>query len=153
LFPALLVLGFGMSITVAPLTTVVMNSVPQDRLGAASGINNAVARVASVLAIAILGIAMVSVFAYRLNQTLTSLALPIGVMEEVQSNEIKLAGLPIPENLSPVTKSAIKTAIGEAFGFGFHAVMLICAGLSISSSAVAWLLIRDGAVLATVPDR
>jgi EmrB/QacA subfamily drug resistance transporter len=153
LFPALLVLGFGMSITVAPLTTVVMNSVPQDRLGAASGINNAVARVASVLAIAVLGIAMVSVFAYRLNQTLTSLALPIGVMEEVQSNEIKLAGLPIPENLSPVTKSAIKTAIGEAFGFGFHAVMLICAGLSISSSAVAWLLIRDGAVLATVPDR
>ena len=66
-FPALIVLGFGMAVTVAPLTTVVMNSVSQDRVGAASGINNAVARVAGVLAIAVFGIVMVNDFGHRLN--------------------------------------------------------------------------------------
>src|SRR6266571_6009624 len=71
-FPAVVVLGFGMAITVAPLTTVVMGSVDRDHVGAASGINNAVARVAGVLAIAVLGIVMVSAFSYRLNRQLAN---------------------------------------------------------------------------------
>ncbi len=69
-FPAVVVLAFGMAVTVAPLTTVVMNSVAQDRVGTASGINNAVARVAGVLAIAALAIVMVSTFTFRLNRSL-----------------------------------------------------------------------------------
>ena len=99
-FPALAFLGFGMAVTVAPLTTVVMNSVRQDRVGTASGINNAVARVAGVLAIAVLGIVMVSAFSSRLDHSLKHLSLPPDVLRSIKTDEIKLAGLQVPDNLN-----------------------------------------------------
>jgi predicted MFS family arabinose efflux permease len=141
-FPAVAVLGFGMAVTVAPLTTVVMNSVDQDRVGAASGVNNAVARVAGVLAIAILGIVMVKVFGSHLNSRLAHLSLPPAAWQQLQSEEIKLAGLQVPADLDPGTRTAIMQAVKEAFVSGFRTVMLICSGLSVASAAVAWLTSR-----------
>jgi EmrB/QacA subfamily drug resistance transporter len=137
-FPAIVVLGFGMAVTVAPLTTVVMDSVSEDRVGTASGINNAVARVASVLAIAVLGIVMVKAFASQLNSSLAHLMMPPGVLDELRANETKLAALPIPSYLSTSIKAAINGSIREAFVFAFRVVMLICAGLSLGSAAIAW---------------
>src|ERR1700736_4760831 len=75
-FPAFLVLGLGLAVSVAPLTTVVMNAVEQKRAGTASGINNAIARVAGVVAIAVLGIVMVKAFGSRLNNSLAHFLLP-----------------------------------------------------------------------------
>jgi EmrB/QacA subfamily drug resistance transporter len=138
-FPAIVVLGFGMAVTVAPLTTVVMSSVDQDHAGTASGINNAVARIASVLAIAVFGIVMVRAFDFRLQQELANLGLSSGILREIQSRVIKLAGLELPSNLDAKTTTMIRTAINHAFVFGFRLIMLICAGLAAASSAVAWL--------------
>jgi EmrB/QacA subfamily drug resistance transporter len=140
-FPAIIILGFGMAVTVAPLTTVVMNSVGQDRVGTASGINNAVARVAGVLAIAVLGIVMVKAFSSRLNQSLARFSLPPAILHDLETNEIKLGGLQVPEDLHPVTKTAVKKSIAKAFVFGFRLVMLVCTGLSLASATVAWLMI------------
>jgi EmrB/QacA subfamily drug resistance transporter len=140
-FPGIVVLGLGMAITVAPLTTVVMNSAGEERVGAASGINNAVARVAGVLAIAVLGIVMVNAFSSHLNRDLARISLPPDVLRELQANKIKLAGLPIPNNLDPNTKAAVKESIDDAFIFGFRIVILICAGLAVASSVVAALMI------------
>jgi EmrB/QacA subfamily drug resistance transporter len=140
--PAVIVLGFGMAVTVAPLTTVVMNSVNQSRVGAASGINNAVARIAGVLAIAILGIVMVKVFGARLGHDLTELSLPPGALQQIQAEETKLADLQAPASLDPHTKAAIGEFIKEAFVSGFRVVMLICVSLSLASAAVAGLMVR-----------
>jgi EmrB/QacA subfamily drug resistance transporter len=140
-FPAMIVLGFGMAVTVAPLTTVVMNSVTQDRVGTASGINNTVARVAGVLAIAVLGIVMVEAFGSRLNDSLAHFLLPHNILQEIQADEIKLAGLQVPAEVNLTMKTAIKESVAEAFVFGFRIVMLICAGLSLASAVVARLMI------------
>jgi predicted MFS family arabinose efflux permease len=133
-----------MAVTVAPLTTVVMDSVNEDRVGTASGINNAVARVASVLAIAILGIVMVDAFASQLNSSLAHLMLPPQALGDLRANENKLAGLQVPAGLNPNVEAAVDISIRRAFVFGFRVVMLMCAGLSLGSTAVAWFLIpRD----------
>jgi EmrB/QacA subfamily drug resistance transporter len=140
-FPAFVVLGLGMAISVAPLTTVVMSSVGQERAGTASGVNNAVARVASLLAIAILGIVMVKVFSFNLNRSLAGQLLSPGILRYIQSNEIKLAGLDLPSGLGADTTVMVHTSISRAFIFGFRTVMLICSGLSLVSALVAWLMI------------
>jgi predicted MFS family arabinose efflux permease len=140
-FPAVIVLGFGLALTVAPLTTVVMNSVDQDRAGAASGVNNAVARLAGVLAIAVFGIVMVKAFGLHLSRAMANISLPVQVLRELHANEIKLAGLPVPPGLDPGTAATIKNSIAESFVFGFRLVMLCCTGLSLASVAVAWLMI------------
>jgi EmrB/QacA subfamily drug resistance transporter len=142
-FPAIMVLGFGMTVTVAPLTTVVMNSVSENRVGSASGINNAVARVAGVLAIAIFGIVMVRAFGSELNRSLAHLSLSPAILKELHADEIKLAGLQVPLSLNPSTSSAIVESVKEAFVFGFRIVMLACTGLSLASAALAWLMIRN----------
>jgi EmrB/QacA subfamily drug resistance transporter len=148
-FPAFTVLGFGMAISVAPLTTVVMSAVEQGRAGAASGINNAVARVASVLAVAILGIVMLKLFSYSLQRSLIGALLPPGIPQYVQAGEIKLAGLDLPSGLDGQTAALLRASISHAFVFGFRFVTLICAGLCLASAAVASLLIPANSGRAT----
>jgi hypothetical protein len=142
-FPAFLVLGFGLAITVAPLTTVVMSSVEQNRAGVASGINNAVARVAGVLAIAVLGIVMVAAFASSLRTSIASLDLDSSIVRSLQSNVARLGAIDLPGQLDPQLAGRVRNAIIHAFLFGFRIVMSICAGLAVASSAVAWGMIRD----------
>ena len=136
-FPAFLVLGSGMAVSVAPLTTVVMSSVDQARAGTASGINNAVSRVAGVLAVAVFGIVMVSAFSDRLQQSLAGSNLASDALHQIQSGVIRLAGLEVPAGLDEQTSAAIRNAIAHAFVFAFRLVMLLCAALAVASAAVA----------------
>ena len=138
-----------MAVTVAPLTTVVMNSVDQRQAGTASGINNAVARVAGVLAIAVFGIAMMKNFDAHLERSLTTLSLPSNTIQDIRSREVELAALKPPEGLDAHTASAIRAAISESFASGFRLVLLSCAALSIGSALVAWRLVAPATTAGT----
>ncbi len=131
---------FFLSRTIAPLTTVVMGSVDRGYAGTASGINNAVARVGGVLAVAVLGIVMVTAFSHHLHRSLPRLNLSPALLNYIDANKIRLAGLELP-NLDPATASEVHAAIDQAFVSGFRLVMLICAGLAVASSAVAAVMI------------
>ena len=140
-FPGVIVLGLGLAVSVAPLTTVVMEAVDADRAGTASGINNAVARVAGLLAIAILGLVIVGAFRDQLDRHLATIAMPADLRIELQSNVGRLGALRAPAGVDPVTASAIESSILSSFVFGFRLVMWICAALALASAAIAWRMI------------
>lgn len=142
-FPAICVLGLGMSITVAPLTTTVMNAVGAELAGTASGVNNAVSRAAGLLAIAAFGLVLTAAFDARLDEALAQLSPPAGLASAVVEQRAKLAGIVIPHDAPAAAAAALRQAIGNAFVAGFRWVMWLSAGLALLSALCAWLLI-DG---------
>jgi len=140
-FPAFVVLGFGMAISVAPLTTVVMTSVEQDHAGTASGINNAVARVAGVLAIAVFGVVMVKVFAHSLERSLGTLHLDPQIAGRIRSNTDQLGALGTTSFPNANNAAAVKSAISEAFILGFRVIVVLCAVLAVASAGMALAMV------------
>jgi len=141
-FPAVAAVGLGMAISVAPLTTAVMNSVSQHRAGIASGVNNAVARTAGLIAIAVLGIVMLDSFRSELDRHLNEARFQGPIAESVRAQSTKLAAIAIPENQDAATQQSIRRAIDHSFVSGFRAVMLIGALLAIASALTALVLIK-----------
>ena len=139
-FPASVVLGIGMAISVAPLTTAVMGAVDAHRAGTASGINNAVSRTAGLLAIAVLGIIVLAVFNSSLDNHLATLNIPNQVLQSINAQRFKLVGIQVP--VGGTTGILLKQAIKESFVAGFRAATLTGAGLAIAAALSSLLLIE-----------
>src|SRR5437763_1249640 len=138
-FPAIVLLGLGMSIAVAPLTTTVLGATEERYSGIASGINNAVARVAGLLAIAILGIVVLAVFSASLASHPALQHLSPATQQVLDAQRGKLAGTEVPPSVDP--DGALRSAIAQSFVSAFRVAMLIGAGLALTSSLCAWLTI------------
>jgi EmrB/QacA subfamily drug resistance transporter len=143
-FPAAVVLGVGMAIAVAPLTTTVMGSVGPQHAGTASGINNAVSRTAGLIAIAVLGLVVLSVFGSSLDSNLAALggSIPHNVLQMIEAQRTLLVGIQIPTGVSSQSHAALQQAINEAFVTSFRVAMLIASGLALASALSALLLIE-----------
>ena len=152
-FPAVVVLGIGMAISVAPLTTTVMNSVTPNRVGIASGVNNAVARGAGLLAIAVLGIVMLHSFNHAMDRQLANWNVTPVASQSLQAQRTKLAAASLPEELDQTTKQLIARAIAESFVHAFRLIMAIGATLALTSAIVAWLLIGTAGQKENPPSR
>jgi EmrB/QacA subfamily drug resistance transporter len=131
-----MVLGFGMAVSVAPLTTVVMNSVEEARAGAASGVNNAVSRAATLLALAVFGVILHASFVTALNNGSTRI--PEKVRQQVLSQRNNQAAINTPDREA-------QRVIAEAFVAGFRRVMLTASGLCLVSALSAAAFIRTSA--------
>lgn len=140
--PAICVLGFGMSITVAPLTTTVMNSVDATLAGTASGINNAVSRAAALLAVALFGFVLTMVFNATLARELAGVQAPQELVSAVVAQRQKLAGIVLPAGYAQAAVEAMSHAIKASFVAGFRWVMLISALLALLSAVCAQVFIR-----------
>lgn len=151
-FPAACVLGLGMAISVAPLTTTVMNAVDERHAGVASGINNAVSQVAGLFAVAVFGLVMVSRFGTGLESRMNGLGVASADQHAILAQRTKLADIAIPKSLTGSTRDALTREINASFVGAFRLVMIISAGLAICASLCAWGMIERKVVERPVPE-
>ena len=144
-FPAVVVLACGMAITVAPLTTTVMGAVDPHHAGAASGINNAVARVAGLMAVAVFGLVLAKSFDARVGSRLDQLALSPSVREQIDGELAKMAGADLSQipSLSESQRRQAGAIVAEGFVFSFRLVVIGAAGLTLAAASVGNLIRRD----------
>ena len=132
-FPAVLVLGVGMSISVAPLTTAVMNAVPVEQAGVASGINNAVSRLASLISVALFGLILLVAFDHNLRQRLDRLHPPAAQRDAIESQRAQLGAIQTQD-------PTLRQAIDRSFVFAFRRILWLAVALSLASAVSAQLL-------------
>jgi hypothetical protein len=131
-FPGVLLLGIGMTLTVAPLTAAVMSSVPETDTGVASAVNNAVSRLSGLMAVSLLSLLLVHAFAASLHKQLSQSSLPDESRMQLMANQSRLRDTPIPLKLNDAQRAEAASLLDKAFLSGFRLVMIAC-------TASAWL--------------
>lgn len=139
--PGLAAIGLGMAVAIPPLTKSAL-SVRPGFSGSASGVNNAVSRIASLLAVALLGAVMVSAFGSSLREIISATSLRTAAQDKILAQYDKLGGIEIPDGFGQTAAKEARNAIQASFIHGYRLVMLICVGLTCTGALVSALTIR-----------
>jgi hypothetical protein len=134
-----------MGLVVAPLTTAVMGAVSQTQAGVASGVNNAVARSANVVAIAVFGAVALVTFGGRLDARTASLDLDPDTQSAVKDEIPNLGGAEAPATLPSDQRQAIQTRMDWAFVDTFRVISVLGAMLCFISAGLSWGVLRGRA--------
>jgi EmrB/QacA subfamily drug resistance transporter len=125
--PPVLILGCGMTLCVAPLTNAVMSSVPETQTGIASAVNNALSRLAGLLAVSLIALLLAHGFVASLSAQLAHSNLPVDARKQMLASQARLHDIPIPAGLPQLQRVEAARLLDQAFLAGFHSVMLACA--------------------------
>lgn len=152
-FPGILVFGLGMSFTVAPLTATVMGAVSDQFSGTASGINNALSRIAGVFANAIFGALAVLFFSGELKQELSGLPLNATSKQAVMQQANELGNAKAPSSLHDADKEEVTRLYHSSFISAYQKILRISGCLGFLGALMSVLFIRNNAVRASpVPE-
>ena len=142
-FVAFVLLGTGMGITVAPLTTAVMGAVNTDSAGIASGINNTVARAAGVLAVALMGAMVLFAFKTDIIESLESLTIQEELKKEIVLESSKFSAAQAPEALTKENKVIVNRLLKVAFVSSFNKAVYLASFLMLLGGIVAFFSIEN----------
>jgi EmrB/QacA subfamily drug resistance transporter len=140
--PAVLVFSLGLSMTVAPLTAAVLAG-SEHQAGIASGVNNAIARVAGLLGTAAVGAAVAGSFVSRLDRQLSGVRLGPAADSTVRAAKRLPLGRPDVAGLPPRQAQAVSHAAEQASLHSFHLGMMIAALLVALGGVVGVAGIRN----------
>jgi EmrB/QacA subfamily drug resistance transporter len=141
-FLPMTVVGIGMAVTAAPLTAAVMGAVDPASAGIAAGINNTVARLAALLAVAVVGLAAVPLFNRALDLRVATLSLPAPAAAALQAEKRNLGDVRVPD-LPGIDPEPVRAAVHAAFVDSFRIIVLTTASLAVGAALCA-ALVLDG---------
>ena len=147
------VLGLGMAITVAPLTATVLDAVPQHRTGVASGINNAVASIGSLLLIAALGTVALAVFDRALDRGLAESAASPAVTQAVDAARNGLVIPAMPASLTPPERQRARALVSAGLTTTIRLALWTAAAFALLGALSAALTIPPRAPRSIAPPR
>jgi len=134
------ILGFGMVIAVAPLTATVISAVPDHQTGVAAGVNNAVASVANLFAVAVLGALALGLYDHGLDRHLSGKSLPSEVAQAIGDARGQFVIAPALAKVQGNDRQLAESIIRESLAKSIRSIMLVCAALALAGAASSMLL-------------
>jgi len=141
-FPPMATVGLGMALSGTPLTTIVLNAVAPTEVGIASGVNGTFARVASLLAVSVVGVLMLALFARAIDGRAAIASLPPSLRQELASVRQTLAGADLPESVQGHDRMLLERFVAEAFVSSFRSVVGVSAGVALATTLATVLSVR-----------